>query len=113
MNEQMQKAMAQALVEQGYADNVADDGVSLRANDPEQYLDTFGYIEVDPFSDTLEGRRQADALEDWLQLEYAALWRQSSGECDYSNRWPTHEWRLDRIRWCFEQLTKASDDDRD
>lgn len=108
MNEQMQKAIAQALVEHGYAHSIAGNEISLRANDSEEYKDTFGYIDIDPFSDTLEGRRQADALEDWLYYKQFNIWAKSSGAACGPQHEHFHQWRLDRIRWCFEQLTKLA-----
>ena len=53
-----------------------------------------------PFADTLEGRRQADAIEDWLMFEYSGMW--CSGVTTLGN----HQWRLDRIKWCIEELIK-------
>ena len=61
-------------------------------------------IVIDPFADTLEGRRQADAIEDWLMAE-TTLW------CESFNVVPDsicsqHQWRLDRIKYCLEELSK-------
>ena len=63
---------------------------------------------IDPFRDTLEGRRQADAIEDWLRstktLNALHLWLTISKEpCGERTH---HQWRLDRIKWCLEQLSE-------
>jgi hypothetical protein len=60
---------------------------------------------VELFSDTLEGRRQADAIEDWLYGKYFDLWDDSRMECieDPGKR---HQWRLGCIKWCLEELSK-------
>ena len=63
-------------------------------------------VEVQVFCDTLEGRRQADAIEDWLLKEENELWHISGGEiCSGDDYKPnSHQWRLDRIKWCIQQL---------
>lgn len=65
----------------------------------------FDEVACEPFADTLEGRRQADAIEDWLRNLKTKLWRlspphQPEGEFTYYRIE-----RLDRIKWCLEQLT--------
>ena len=61
---------------------------------------------VKPYMDTLEGRRQADAIEDWLVSNYVTcernLWEESKNPSNHNK--PQHQWRLDRIKWCIEQL---------
>ena len=58
---------------------------------------------VQVYSDTLEGRRQADALEDWLLSNYNDLFSlHSVQQVEFSIR--KHQWRLDRIKWCCEQM---------
>jgi hypothetical protein len=106
------KKIAEALVQCGYADYQIGDG-SVRWKDAE--LDNL-CEEVEPFADTLEGRRQADALEDWLFINHNRLWAIDSKRPEAvppiisSNRfYSQHQWRLDRIKWCFEQL-EVSDD---
>jgi hypothetical protein len=100
----MRKRIAEALVECGYKE--AD---SYRESKGDYFL-TAGDLWVDgealvqPFADTLEGRRQADALEDWL------IYKGYYDEFDFSKLagWPRnfHQWRLDRIKRCFEELLK-------
>ena len=101
----LQKA-AEILVECGYAIayNQHNDGVTANltlGNDGEPL-----WIEnCDPFADTLEGRRQADAIEDWLCAEEGVSWTISGRAIDESEtNYKLHEWRLDRIKWCFEEL---------
>ena len=67
---------------------------------------------IDPFADTLEGRRQADALEDWLKDRSVyednhggfQIWEKSKIELPRPAGKSQHQWRLDRIKWCLEQL---------
>ena len=57
------------------------------------------------YADTLEGRRQADAIEDWLCNNYEKLWEQASDDDLILDHDITHhQWRLDRIKWCVEEL---------
>ena len=58
---------------------------------------------IEPLHDSLEGRRQADAIEDWLKGKNKELWERSVF-VHYSGR--NHQWRLDRIKWCLEELSK-------
>ena len=64
-----------------------------------------------PFADTLEGRRQADAIEDWLDSY------KSTSDVDGLSMWEVsamtvmrdsthHQYRLDRIKWCISELCK-------
>ncbi|MCK4706282.1 MAG: hypothetical protein KAT90_12430 [Gammaproteobacteria bacterium] len=67
---------------------------------------------IEAFADTLEGRRQADAIEDWLCNNKSDLWSAISkpdSELYEMKGYITsaHQWRLDRIKWCLEQLTEA------
>jgi hypothetical protein len=55
---------------------------------------------IDPWADTLEGRQQADALEDFLDINHSLLWLESARPAEPGNN---RKWRLDRIKWCFEQ----------
>ena len=112
MTDKINKRIAEALVECGYADNnwlnsdnssewwvcwVAWDNDTIIRNEI-----------VDPFADTLESRRQADALEDWLDNFWSRnLWQASvSAIKKYNSKTiaNNHQWRLDRIKWCFEYL---------
>ena len=63
-----------------------------------------GSKEVNPFADTLEGRRQADAIEDWLrENKPVKLWKESGYHC-FINEGGNYQWRLDRIKWCIQEL---------
>ena len=65
-----------------------------------------------PLEHECHARRQADAIEDWFEglflsdverdLDRYIIWNVSSSEvaCSGTN----HQWRLDRIKWCLEQL---------
>jgi len=100
------KVMAEALVEQGYADDMRDNLIAIVYQVGDGGDTDWSFHPVIPFSDTLEGRRQADALEDWLFMNgfYSEFQNNLSMEPSL------HKWRLDRIKWCFEQLAGASDD---
>ena len=90
---------AEALVECGYADDWQEPITNCI-----EVLVNHRWTIVDPFADTLESRRQADALEDWLDQNYRNLWlaaRSSALSC--------HQMRLDRIKYCFEQLEKRDE----
>ena len=100
------KRIAEALVECGYAQQVTGAGI-LTANDDE--TGTLGWYEdVNPFADTLEGRRQADALIDFLIDKHNDLWGESKNfDIDLPNGFPNwREYINQRIAWCFEQLEK-------
>jgi len=111
------KRIAEALVECGYALDIANSFdfvpkkgiIYLKMTESKDYFQIGKVQEVDPFADTLEGRRQADALEDWLitansinyDIDGKLLWDKSEYINDDNGQ---HQWRLDRIKWCFEQL---------
>ena len=65
---------------------------------------------VAPFADTLEARRQADAIEDWLWQRYYKnhqepdIWSMSMNHVENKLGLSRHQWRLDRIKWCVESL---------
>lgn len=107
----MNDRIAEALVECGYAESTGYD--PNYKGDARTTIVTKGYKRVhhvDPFADTLEGRRQADVLEDWLEAEYYELWNKSQDEVStvnigQSTQISNHQWRLDRIRWCFQELS--------
>ena len=98
------KRIAEALVECGYAKAYQGELGHYFLDTGDYQFDILIREKCDSFADTLEGRRQADALEDWLQLDHMGLWRRSVNECNRPNTFPTHQWRLDRIKWCFFQL---------
>ena len=62
------------------------------------------YQRCNPFADTLESRRQADAIETYLNQSRVLLWANSAGVPKESIH--LHEWRLNRIKWSVEQLEK-------
>ena len=106
MNE-LQKC-AEILVEAGYAsdygggcDPISGNEYWIRSKEPVG----FKHIPVQVFVDTLEGRRQADAIEDWLVYNHGELWCDSEclTEC-CTNKHKEHQWRLDRIKWCIKEI---------
>ena len=110
------KKYAEALIECGYADEYGS--TKTEAGEIIAWWVGRSYIHDDrernqyvrPFSDTLEGRRQSDALEDWLMHKYTHIWNESdNGVYWLRMRYrvdnnTAHQWRLRRIKWCFEQL---------
>ncbi len=98
----MNKQIAEILVECGYAKDIN--------KDKGQYIVAINvpvtiWVWCDPFADTLEGRRQADALEEYLMDERPKIWFASGPHiCLISTR---RQRRLDRIKWCFEQRRRS------
>ena len=97
------KKAAEILVECGYAFSIDGKGYIYLSSDNGKMQ------KVSPFSDTIEGRRQADAIEDWLNNKQPCLWQSiglKDAELYMKDGYVTsaHKWRLDRIRWCLEQL---------
>ena len=64
-------------------------------------LETIGIL-----ADTLEGRRQADVIGDWLVANRKDMWLLSMSQFGFDDR-PKHQWRLDRICWCLNKLTEG------
>ena len=69
-------------------------------------------VQCNPFADTLEGRRQADAIEDYCNEQIIdsygeTLWGKSESAVDYHDCENSCErqWRLDRIKWCIQELS--------
>ena len=93
----LQKA-AEILVECGYADQIFSGDWIYKLNSGSNPT------HCEPFSDTLEGRRQADAIEDWLWIERPNLWTTSidSVKLDDSTG---RKSRLNRIEWCLNEIT--------
>lgn len=100
---------AEVLVKCGFADSylkhyssdVPEWGDGWYIFMPDQYPE----ILVDYTADTLEGRRQADALEDYfddLHLDEYLMcqWERSADNIDQVAN--LHQWRIDRITWCLD-----------
>ena len=110
------KKVAEILVESGYLnDNSFIAGLSnenwLRFIQGENYefdskCDPSDAPVIDPFADTLEGRRQLDAIEDWLYRNREILmigsWHKFAEPLQTGQS--QHQWRLDRIKWCLGKL---------
>ena len=107
------KQIAEALVECGYADDINEDHIAIAHQCGEFGDDVdweFRPVQYD--ADTLEGRRQADALDDWLGRHELELWKEGGLKVinfQPEDTFSEHQWRLDRIKWCFEQLEKDND----
>ena len=101
---------AEILVECGYAVEILEAPINGNPNHigwccrtPENVGKTQEWRSVvDPFADTLTGRRQADAIEDFLPF---SLWEESYLEVD-TDHGDGRKLKLDRIKWCVEQLEK-------
>ena len=96
---------AEILVECGYADIAYGERLVWIAPEIDHITDM-----CNPFADTLEGRRQADSIEDWLGNKRDDLWFSffSDKELYEKKGFVTsgHKWRLDRIKYCIQQLIK-------
>ena len=95
---------AEILVECGYAVNHREASVSKG-----EYL--IGVMtgfdqRVQPFTDTIDGRKQADAVEDWLNKEHTSLWLSAYRKVNKNLCDNKHDWRLDRIKWCVQELIR-------
>lgn len=100
----MNKRIAEALVDCGYADDWDDqneDNIPLLMFDPDAPEQ-----EVDPLADTLEGYSHAFALQDWL-WDFGnenSMWNRSEVEVDFPPLGGHRQWQKNRIKWCFKQL---------
>ncbi len=106
------KKIAEILVECGYASQHTDwqDSRLLHVREGMEYVNTSeGWKTVCPFADTLEGRRQADALEDWLHYAEPTLLMCAKQHCKEPVPYNGRQKRLARIKWCFEQLEVLDD----
>ena len=94
---------AEILVDCGYGDKLG-----FMENGNAEVIQSNLFKHVEPFSDTLEGRRQADAIEDWLWFNENTLYSKSFHVIDepliYESLKTQHKWRLDRIKWCILEL---------
>jgi hypothetical protein len=127
MGMNIQNKAAEILVECGYAqkynkwyggtcDNFTDSDDTIgdyytvewsshAYTDRHVQVDPNGSERVNPFSDTLEGRRQADAIEDYLETSEPILWVNSRKDIQMNYYTQRHQWRLDRIKWCLQELS--------
>ena len=62
---------------------------------------------VDPFDNSLEGKRQACALIEWLKLYKNDLWIQSNVQPELSGL-TTWQYILGRLEWCLQALIHES-----
>lgn len=107
------KTAGELLVKSGYAAssdrNLSDTYYLARVENNQGHFEA---SEVDPFANTIVGRRQADVIETYLAFNESTLWHhsksgiESTAESCHKQFTTHHKWRLDRIKWCLEQLTK-------
>ncbi len=102
------KKAAEILVECGYAPEI---GMAQLTHDDCLHMGGGKLEWVEPFADTIQGRRQADAIEDYIRNSTKGknLWSRSYIAIDWDKLSVKthHQWRLDRIKWCLEQLTEV------
>ena len=105
MNE-LEKCAAEILVECGYAETITEvEGIVIvKYGELQIYPETIDpYYSGDNTHRECISRRQADAVEDWLFNRYKELWTESVLHCG-DGRKDLHLWRLDRIKWCIQEL---------
>lgn len=98
MNLELNEVAAKILVLGGYAKHfnfISNLGVYVLNNS------SVG-LEVDPFADTLEGRRQFEAVFNWVRKNNEYLWQQSFLHVELKEG-EYFEWYRQRITWCLEQ----------
>jgi hypothetical protein len=105
MNE-LEKA-AEILVLSGYADYASENSNYICWHDA--IVDnTMEAVQL--FSDSIEGRRQADAIEDWLGNKHPKLWFKGLTDKALYRQigyiTSANQWRLDRIKYCIGELIK-------
>lgn len=106
-----QKA-AEILVKHGYAMNLRQDErehlpkgklfyiyVGCNRGDCGRFFDE---VPVEPFADTLEGRKQADAIEDWLRGNEPELFKRAK-LCSEPIPYDSRQRRSGRLEWCLER----------
>ena len=103
------KKAAEILIKCGYANDTTEEGdLYSRAYMQEGEYIRAKYSVLELFADTLEGRRQDDAIEEYLVCNYVShknnLW--SDSKIETARNQPQHQWRLDRIKYCLEELSK-------
>ena len=111
------KRIAEALVECGmYVETIPiKDGrnIAYYIGYIDKYNGTRDYREsrrIDPFADTLPGRREADALMDFLRdVDGKNMLMEYLLECnDKDNELGEFDSRKATIKWCFERLEKKN-----
>jgi len=88
---------AEILVECKFCEFVTDGNIDIDTDQEVLRMD-----HINPFTDTLEGRRQADAIESYLiQNNFHREFNILTAKPEITD---FHQWRLDSIKWCLEQL---------
>lgn len=104
----MNNLYAKALVQCGYAKEITTDGITefLIYKKVKAWYDPKGKLKaVCPFLDTLEGRRQLDALVDYLQIKHDMLWVEGWLDLPVNaEAMSMRERMIATVKWCFEQL---------
>jgi len=106
------KKTAEILVEAGrYVYREYEGGVWLLSVCDPDWPSQSGYRSciLDPFKHTIDGINQAHIIEDWLLDKHIKLFTVKACMAVSSNN-NAHQWRLERIKWCLEQLADAEND---
>jgi len=99
----LQKA-GEILVDSGYADYVLPEAIfdeTIRWH--EANLDDL-QEDIEPFTDTLIGRQQADAIEDYIINNETKLWVDAHDPDNVKQLESKHQDRLAMIKYCLENL---------
>ncbi len=95
------KKAAEILVECGYCPSY----ITNRLGD---YTLVVGHGEYcNPFMESLEARKQADAIEDYLHDKHPDILEQSKRFCRVPRPYNGRQKRLDRIDWVLKKLTEV------
>jgi hypothetical protein len=99
MNQEIRNKSAEILYISGYA-------VACEFSDMYPIITRAGKkTRVDPFANSLEGKRQACAIIEWLRFYKNRLWSQSANEPGISGH-TTWQHVLNRLAWCLYILGK-------
>ena len=92
------------MVHLGYFDTAIDGAIHRDIHVIKNNLGLPINLLNDYMEDTLAGRQKADAIERYLVLQQNDLWLKSYGADTANEEADMHQWRLDRIKYCLEQL---------
>jgi hypothetical protein len=62
--------------------------------------------EIDPYADTLEGRRQLESVWNWIMQNKQNLLIQCTEQPPVLSEWDDRDYIIRRTKWCIKQLTK-------
>ncbi|MCG6938710.1 MAG: hypothetical protein LJE83_11160 [Gammaproteobacteria bacterium] len=99
MNNEIINKAGEILYISGYADTceLFDTHVAIEHNGKQ--------LNVDPFKNTLEGKRQACVIIEWLKLYKNKLWEKSTIEPDRPGQ-TSWQYMLKRLEWCLYAMSR-------